>query len=120
VTGHRRDPLEREEPIAEILDDLLGTPPSPAARPRWLGLVEEYLHGCYRGPVSLRSLADTAGVHPMHVARVFRRHHGCTIRAFLQRRRVLHACARISKGREGLASVAVDSGFSYRKLSRRV
>jgi AraC-like DNA-binding protein len=101
----------REEPLTEILDDLLGAEPSSAARPRWLKAVEEYLQGCYREPVSLRALADTAGVHPIHVARVFRRHHGCTIRSFLQRCRVMHACERIAQGREGLASVAVDSGF---------
>jgi AraC family transcriptional regulator len=111
VLGHRQDAIECEEPITEVLGDLLGATPAPAARPRWLRLVEEYLHGCFREPVSLRALADIAGVHPMHVARVFRRHHGCTIRSFLQRRRVLHACERIARGREGLASVAVDSGF---------
>lgn len=139
VVGHRQDALECEEPLTEVLDELLGNPPSSTARPRWLELIEEFLQDGYREPVSLRTLADTAGVHPMHVARVFRRHHGCTMRAFLQRRRVLHACTRIAKGREGLASVALDSGFydqshmthvfrqvtgltptAWRKLSRRM
>jgi AraC family transcriptional regulator len=110
LRGARRDALECEEPVAEILDELMGTPPPPAGAPRWLGRVEAALAGGLREPVSLRALADAAGVHPNHVARVFRRHHGCTMRSYLHRLRVLHASRLIAADAQ-LAEVAIESGF---------
>jgi AraC family transcriptional regulator len=110
LRGARHDALDGEEPIAEIVDDLLGAPPASATAPRWLGAVEARLRAGLREPVSLRGLADAAGVHPTHVARVFRRHHGCTMRGFLHRLRVLHA-SRLIAGDARLAEVALDSGF---------
>jgi len=109
VRGARRDALEGEEPVTEILDELVGASAAPGA-PRWLGRVEAALRDGLREPVSLRGLADVAGVHPTHAARVFRRHHGCTMRAYLHRLRVLHASRLIARD-AGLAEVALDSGF---------
>jgi AraC family transcriptional regulator len=110
LRGARRDALEGEEPVAEILDELLGATAVAAAPPRWLERVEARLHAGLREPVSLRALADAAGVHPTHVARVFRRHHGCTMRSYLHRLRVLHASRLIARDAR-LAEVALDSGF---------
>lgn len=111
LRGHRRDDLDLEEPVAEILDALLGGPALGGARPRWLGRVEERLTDDFRSSVTLPELADLAGVHPVHLARVFRRHVGCTMRTFVHRLRVLHACREIAGGRGPLAAVAADSGF---------
>lgn len=115
-----RDPLECEEPISEILDGLVGRPQPTAGRPRWLGRVEELLRARYREQVSLNDLAALAGVHPVHVSRVFRRHHdGGSIREFVHRLRVLEACGRIEAG-ESLASVAAESGFCDQSHMTRV
>jgi AraC family transcriptional regulator len=108
---HRRDDLESGEPIAEILDALLGEESAPASRPRWLADVERELSEGFRDPVSLRALAERAGVHPVHASRVFRRENGCTMRTFLQRQRVLNACRAILDGQRGLAAIAAESGF---------
>lgn len=109
LRGHRRDTLEGEEPVVEILDQLLGPPPA-AAPPRWLARVESRLHEAYAEPVSLRGLAELAGVHPVHLARTFRRHHGTTIRAHLHAQRVLHASRAIAAGTP-LAEAALAAGF---------
>jgi len=112
VRGHRRDSLDCEEPVTEILEDLLGkSDVAIAASPRWLVRVVARLEAGYRDPVSLGSLAELAGVHPVHVARVFRRHQGCTIGAFVHRLRVLHASREIAAGTTSLAATAVDAGF---------
>jgi len=108
---HRHDDLEGEEPVAELLDTLLGEPGETQRRPRWLDLVERSLVEGFREAVSLRALAEQAGVHPVHASRVFRRENGCTMRTFLHRQRVLHACRAILDGRRGLAAVATESGF---------
>jgi AraC family transcriptional regulator len=114
-----RDPLECEESIGDILDDLIGRPEASASRPRWLSRVEELLRTRYQEQVSLHELATLAGVHPVHVSRVFRRHHGGSIRDFVHRLRVVHACRLIGE-RESLASAAVDSGFCDQSHMTRV
>jgi AraC family transcriptional regulator len=115
-----RDPLACEEPISELLDALVGSPESTQGRPRWLSRVEELLQARYREQVSLLDLATLAGVHPVHVSRVFRRHHaGGSIRDFVHRLRVLHACRLIEDG-ESLASAAGESGFCDQSHMTRV
>lgn len=115
-----REALACEEPVSEILDDLLGRPAAAAARPRWLARVEDQLQGEYRQAMSLHALAGQAGVHPVHLSRVFRRHYGGTIRAYVHRLRVLHACRLISRDEQSLAEAAIDSGFCDQSHMNRV
>lgn len=107
----RRNDLECEEPVAEVLDMLLDTPSQASAPPRWLGRVEHFLTDAFRDSTSLHELSQIAGVHPVHVARTFRRHMGCTMRTFVHRLRVLYACRLIAARRDPLADVALACGF---------
>jgi len=109
LDGHRRDTLEGEEPVVEILELLLDHK-SAVAAPPWLARVEARLRDDHAEPVSLAALAALAGVHPVYLARVFRRHHGCSIRAFLHTQRTLHASRVIAAG-SSLADAAVIAGF---------
>jgi AraC family transcriptional regulator len=109
LRGQRRDTIEGEEPVVEILDQLLG-PPASAPAPRWLARVESRLREGYAEPIALRDLAELAGVHPVHLARTFRRHHGTTIRSHLHAQRVLHASRAIAAGTP-LADAALAAGF---------
>ncbi|HET9993491.1 MAG TPA: AraC family transcriptional regulator, partial [Kofleriaceae bacterium] len=102
------DHLDCEEPVTEILDGLLA--PVPAEPPAWLERIETHLRDHAREAFSLRALADVAGVHPVHVARVFRARHGCTMRTFVQRQRVVHATRLIVAGAP-LAEAALEAGF---------
>ena len=110
VRGHRRDALEGEEPVVEILEQLLATPAPKGPPPRWLARIEARLREAHAEPVSLGALAALAGVHPVHVARVFRRHHGTTLRGHLHHLRVLTAARAIADGTP-LAAAAVAAGF---------
>ena len=111
------DHLDCEEPITEILDGLLA--PVAAEPPGWLARIEAYLRDHARSAFSLRALADLAGVHPVHVARVFRAHHGCTMRTFIQRLRVVHATRLIVAGAQ-LADAALEAGFYDQSHMTRV
>jgi AraC family transcriptional regulator len=111
------DHLDCEEPVTEILDGLLAR--VPAESPAWLARIESYLRDHAREAFSLRSLADLAGVHPVHVARVFRAHHGCTMRTFVQRQRVVHATRSIVAG-AALVDAALDAGFCDQSHMTRV
>ncbi len=119
VRLQQRDALECEDMVSEVLDDLIGKPSPVAGRPRWLARVEDKLRASYREQVSLHQLATLAGVHPVHVSRVFRRHHGDSVRAFVHRLRVLHAC-RLITADEPLASAAAESGFCDQSHMTRV
>lgn len=109
VRGHRRDAIEGEEPVVEILDRLLADDMTDA-RPRWLARVDAALEDDFAEPVSLHALAAIAGVHPVHLARVYRRHHGSTIRAAVRARRVLAAARAITTG-TAIADAAATAGF---------
>jgi AraC family transcriptional regulator len=47
--------------------------------PRWLKQVTDLIHDRFTESMSLGGIAKSAGVHPVHLARVFRQHHNCTV-----------------------------------------
>jgi AraC family transcriptional regulator len=57
-------------------------------------------------------LADEAGVHPVHAARVFRRHHGETITEYVRGLRIEHARRALLEGGRSLSSIAIATGFA--------
>ncbi len=79
--------------------------------PRWLGRVTEMLRASLQGEVSLRRVAEEAGVHPVYFARQFRRHHGCTVGEYVRRLRVEAACREIACSDVPLSEVADRVGF---------
>jgi AraC-like DNA-binding protein len=58
----------------------------------------------------LAELAAIAAVHPIHVARQFRRDTGRSVQAHLRERRLLQATARLARG-EAPAEVAAACGY---------
>jgi AraC family transcriptional regulator len=58
------------------------------------------------------ALADEAGVHPVHLARVFRRHYGQTVTEYLHQLRVLASAHQLALGDAPVARVAADAGFA--------
>ena len=71
-------------------------------------------------PPSLGALAADAGVHPVHLARVFRRHNGESIGSPLRRLKVLRAFEQLPDSRRALAEIALDSGFTDQSHLTRV
>ena len=96
--------------LAEVIRH--AQPRTRGSRPGWLGRVEELLHDRAGQPMSLASIAAEVEIHPVHVARVFRRHHGCTPAEYLRRLRVRRACHMLAAGRESLSAVAFANGFA--------
>lgn len=141
--------LREERPLAGLLLEGLalellaeasmgGTPRWEPAAPRWLGEVRGLLHARFREPLSLDEVAEAAGVHPAHLARVFRRHQRCSVGEYVRRLRVEWACEQLSRSELALSEIALEAGFvdqahfcrtfkrctgttpgSYRRLSER-
>jgi AraC family transcriptional regulator len=97
------------ELLAEIARVTL---PGSTAPPAWLRRAEEMLRATFSSPPSLFELASEAGVHPVHLAREFRRHFCCTAGEYVRRLRVDFACRTLLETDAALIEIAMDAGFS--------
>jgi len=88
--------------------------------PSWIDRVEDYLRANFGQPLALDDVAREAGVHPAHLARVFRSHYGCTISDFIRQLRVECAADRLINFGEPLAKIAMDCGFADQSHFGRV
>ena len=94
-------------------DDSSGSgEPEPGPAPRWLEQVRERADDAAGELPLVRDLAAAAGVHPVHLAREFRRHYGVTVSSHLQRRRIQAAADLLVRSDEPLARVAARCGFA--------
>ncbi|MBV9341492.1 MAG: helix-turn-helix transcriptional regulator [Acidobacteria bacterium] len=78
----------------------------------WLRRAREILHDEFPIPFNLSSIAGRVGVHPVHLARSFRRQHGVSMGAYLRRLRVSRATEDLSQGNDSLSRIAAQNGFS--------
>jgi AraC family transcriptional regulator len=78
--------------------------------PRWLELVRDELDAS--GRVAVRDLARSARVHPVYLARQFRRFFGCSITEHARRRRVQVVAQQLSGSDTPLSVVSYTSGFA--------
>ena len=82
------------------------------AEPGWLRRVRASLHEDPAADVTLESLAELAGRHPVHLARSFRGFHHCTVGDYLRRLRVERAAHLLRTTRRPLLEIALDCGFA--------
>ena len=79
--------------------------------PRWVVAARDYLHD--PGDVgSLGEVAAAVGVHPVTLARGFRKAYGCSVGAYLRWLRVARAARRLAETEAPLAEVALAAGFA--------
>jgi AraC family transcriptional regulator len=79
--------------------------------PAWLCTVRDEIESRFRDPLTLASLSSAADVHPVHLARAFRRHFGRTVGEMIRELRVRHAQSRIRCGLS-LRDAAAEAGFA--------
>jgi AraC family transcriptional regulator len=89
--------------------------------PRWLARTMELVRsGCDR-PHTLKSLAANADVHPVYMARAFRRHVGCSVGEYMRSLRLSRAMRSLATSRTTISRMAPESGFTdHAHLSRTV
>lgn len=84
----------------------------PGGIPGWMPRALELLHDRYAADLSVADVAAAAGVHPIHLARAFRRHFRCTPGAFTRFRRLERAVELLSATALPLTEVALSTGFA--------
>jgi AraC family transcriptional regulator len=92
-----------------------GSGPAPDAartRPGWLDRVVELLHDRAGQAMDMAGIAAEVDIHPVHMARVFRRYEGCSPGEYLRRVRVRRACRLLSETDDTLSSIALRTGYA--------
>lgn len=63
-------------------------------------------------PHRLAEVARIAEVHPMHLAKLFRRRFGCSLGEFVRRRRIAWACQQLARHSSTITEIAHEGGFA--------
>jgi AraC family transcriptional regulator len=79
--------------------------------PRWLQQAREVIHEQFLELLSLSSVAELVGVHAAHLAKMFRRHYGCTLGDYVRRLRLDYASQLLARSERTLTTIALAAGF---------
>jgi AraC family transcriptional regulator len=79
--------------------------------PSWLERAIEFLHAHFAEPITVGTVAEVVGIHPTHLARVFRQFHRCTVGEYVRRLRIEFACREAASSEHSLTEIALAAGF---------
>lgn len=80
--------------------------------PHWLKQAIEIIRTQFSQPLTLQSVGETVGVHPFHLARVFRQFQKCTVGEYVRQLRVEYASRQLSSSELPIAEIAAAAGFA--------
>lgn len=80
--------------------------------PYWLKQAKDLLHARFTENLTLEQIAREVGIHPVHLASVFRQKYHCTVGEYIRGLRIEYACREIAKGDAPLAMIALEAGFA--------
>jgi AraC family transcriptional regulator len=105
-------PLAVEALVLDLLVELGRAEMRRRAAPGWLAPLRDLLEAEFRRPLVLGDVAARVGVHPSHVARVFRRHFGVSVGEYVRRLRVEHVARALATTSMPLGEIAAEAGFA--------
>jgi len=88
------------------------------ANPSWLSIAHEYLRENFSERPTLERVATACGVHPVHLARVFRAHFSTTIASFMRRLALEDARRALARGDAPVAQIAAAYGYTPAHFSQ--
>ena len=101
-----------ESAVLDLLAALDQTRPAKVERTPWLERIRDRLEDGADTPATLSELSRLAGVHPVHLARAFRRRFGCSVGAYARRLQVGKAMILLEDAAFDLSRVAYEAGFA--------
>jgi AraC family transcriptional regulator len=123
--GPASDDICVQSLVSELLAKVGGMPRERAKEaPSWLHRILDKLNSQYCERLTLDELGKEAGVHAVHLSRVFRKCVGEGIGEYVHRLRIQAACRRMSVPGSTLAEIAAEAGFAdqshFTRAFRRV
>jgi AraC family transcriptional regulator len=82
-------------------------PPMPA----WLRQARALMEGHFAEPLPLAAVAERVGVHPVHLARSFRRFYRTTFAGYIRHLRIEFARRELAASSASLSDIAASAGF---------
>jgi AraC family transcriptional regulator len=107
-------PCNIESAVPEMLSTLFPDWPVMAerGRPGWLPRAVDLLRSEYTGRLTVIDLAQRLDLHPVYLARQFRRWSGHSVGEFVNRLRVCRALEELRRSEMPLAEIALHAGFA--------
>ena len=99
--------LELLAAVSRLNDKAVNTRP-----PSWISQVVDLLQSRYSDRLTLAEIGAAVSVHPVHLAREFRRFKGCTVGEYIRQLRIDQACRELIDSNQSLASIAAGAGFA--------
>jgi AraC family transcriptional regulator len=113
ASWERASPLVTEGLAWELLELVSRTKrKSERTAPGWLRSAREMMLDRCAEDVRIGEIAESVGVHPVHLARVFRQAFGCTPGEFLRRHRLQRGAVLLRETAHPISDVALSSGFA--------
>jgi AraC family transcriptional regulator len=78
----------------------------------WIDRIDATLREQFCKPPSLTELAEMVHVHPVHVARTFRKRLHCSVGEYVRMLRLAAACQRLRQTDVPIAEIAAEAGFA--------
>jgi len=104
--------LALEAILFEIAALLSAVPAPTSPKPAWYHAAVDVLHDSFAQSLSFTAIAAELGIHPVTLARGFRRYHGCSLGDFVRTLRVNFAREELLRGPAPIAEVAHRAGFA--------
>ncbi len=78
----------------------------------WLKQALDLLQDRFSDHLTITQIATAVGIHPVHLAREFRKFHRCTIGDYIRKLRIEQACRALAHSDSSLTDIAISAGFS--------
>lgn len=79
--------------------------------PRWLQQARDLLHARFTENLTLADVAQTVGVHPVHLAQTFHKTYQCTVGDYVRQLRIEYACHELATSARPIVEIALAAGF---------
>ncbi len=121
LSGQEYSSLIAEGITLEMLGHLVRKSTEKDKRPpKWLADVVDRLNEEFTASLTTDMLAAEVGIHPVHLAAVFRRFHNETIGEYVQKRRIEYAAELLRREDMPLSEISQSAGFSDQSHFTRV
>lgn len=117
----KQDPQGMEASLIELLASLPRAERSiNATPPDWLIRLKVQLREEFQNTIYVQDLARENGVHPVYLARVFRKFYGCSVKHYIRQLRLNHLLSELTSSQKTLVDLAFSNGFSDQSHFNRI